>query len=293
MITLGKKKFEPTKMQIGVQSVAKAVSVILMVLGVIYCEVMYISVSEHAFPNGFLRIFAITGAMVSGISVLLLLLSKSYWFTEGVQLIFAYVFTGVEIIVIVLNVLVAFAINGGGQMDGWLQLWNTWGSPATPVFAIVGWMIIWQLDQGAKRRHRMTELEDSKIEAEADYQEEVASQKNNLRADFLSAVTEHLQAEMRSEYVKQQARIVAIEMAAEALTMVAGRRVAPRVVTEESSSLLPGPSQSALPEPASDKKTEELQPVSMAQTADAAPAPVPAKKKRGRPAKQAESTPIK
>lgn len=222
-----KQKIGLTPNQAGIRSAAMVCSILLLVAGVIYCEVMFLSMVEKAFPVGLLRVFATIGAVVGGASVLLLLLSKSYWFTEGVQLIFAYIFTGLEVILLVLNVILAFELNSG-HVDSWLQVWQTF-SPATPVIAIVGWTIIWALDAGSKRRHTETNMENDLHENELDYRSRVAGARNDLRHKYLTQIIADMEEEIQSAHIRGQGRLAASQMAADALTEVTGIPVAPRL----------------------------------------------------------------
>ncbi len=222
-----------SKNQVGVQAMAKTMSVLILVAGVIYCEVMFLSMVATAFPTGILRIFASIGAIVGGMSVLLLLLAKSFWFTEGVQLIFSYVFTGFEVVFLIANTVLAFELNSGKTVDSWLAMWETF-APATPVVAIVGWTIIWALDASAKRRHALTNIEDEEHEAELDYRRKVHQARIGLRDRFLAQVIADMEEDIQSDHIRGQGRVAASQLAAAALTEVTGVPVVPRLGSSSS-----------------------------------------------------------
>lgn len=209
---------------------AKVMSIIILVLGVIYCEVMYLSVVSVAFPPGLLRVFASIGAVVGGLSVLLLLLAKSYWFTEGVQLIFSYVFTGIEVLALIVNILVAFSLNDpASHPDAWIPLLNQYISPVTPVIAIVGWTIIWALDSSSHRRHAQTNMEDEQHTAELEYNKRVFEARNDLRHSYLTQIITDMREDMSSEHIRSQGRVAASQLAADALSEVTGMPISPRL----------------------------------------------------------------
>lgn len=219
-----------SKNQQGVRAMAKVMSIIILVLGVIYCEVMYLSVVSIAFPPGLLRVFASIGAVVGGLSVLLLLLAKSYWFTEGVQLIFSYVFTGIEVLALIVNILVAFSLNDpASHPDAWIPLLNQYISPVTPVLAIVGWTIIWALDSSSKRRHTQTNIEDEQHTAELEYNQRVFEARNDLRHSYLTQIISDMREDMSSEHIRAQGRVAASQLAADALSEVTGMPISPRL----------------------------------------------------------------
>lgn len=201
---------EMSKNAQAVRALAKTGSVLILVLGVMYCEIMYLSIVQAAFPNGFLRVFAAAGAVVGGLSVLLLLLSKSFWFTEGLQLVWSYIFTGLEVLALVANVLLAFEINSG-HVDEWLMVWKDF-SPATPVIAIIGWTIVWALDASAKRRHAATNMEDDQHEANLEFRGKVHTAVMDVKHLYLSQTVEYLKEEFHRENVQGNLRKVAIEI---------------------------------------------------------------------------------
>lgn len=288
MASTTKKGTEMSKNAQGVRTIAKVASVLILVLGVIYAETMYLSAVQSHFPEGILKIFAMIGAVVGGLSVLLLLLGKSFWFTEGTQLIFAYAFTGVEVLLMIMNILVAFEVNSGGVKDSWLQMADHYVSPATPVIAICGWIVIWSLDASSKRRHAAANLEDEQAEAEHEYNRDVALAGINLRRKFLTVVTSNMEEELETDHVKRQAKLAASRMAAETLSEVVGMPVAPRLSAGADIPALPSGAVAAKVEEANEANTVDADPpkskeLVLAQTGEMTPAaaePEPAAEER-------------
>src|SRR5436305_8281979 len=87
---------------------------VLVIVGVVgYSEVMFLQVIGRAFPDGFFKVVAMMGGVATGLSVLTLLLAKAYWFRPGSQLVAAWVFTCVEVLILLFNVLLSFALVSG------------------------------------------------------------------------------------------------------------------------------------------------------------------------------------
>src|SRR5271165_6171960 len=93
---------------VAMQQIVKWSGLVFIALGVLYSDVMFISMMLDAFPSGILRIAAIAGAMLTSVSIVFLLLGKSYVFRPGLQYIWAWFFTGIEVLVAVLNIIVSF-----------------------------------------------------------------------------------------------------------------------------------------------------------------------------------------
>lgn len=258
----------------AIRTLAKVGSVLILVLGVLYCEIMYLSVVEKAFPDGFLRVFAAAGAVVGGLSVLLLLLSKSYWFTEGMQLVWSYIFTGLEVLALVANVILAFEINGG-QVDQWLQVWKSF-SPATPVIAIVGWTIVWALDASAKRRHAQTNMEDGQHEANLEFSGKVHGAVMEVKELYLGQTVQFLRDEFNSHDVQNNLRKVAVEIHHDVLKEFTATPLNPGQETRQINSS--ASVEDKIIDAGAGSGAKKLEPVSLPQTAMAAvpPASVPA-----------------
>jgi signal transduction histidine kinase len=213
------------------QAVARIamVFVALIVVGVVgYAEVMYLQVMSKVFPDGILKIVAMIGAVATGMSVLVLLIAKSYWFRPGTQMVFAWIFTGVEVLVLVLNVLISFALESGGHVDSYLALWYSL-MPASPLVALVGWVLIISLDRSQQERHHAMEFEEEVAAAEREHQKQVHRARMQLRDSYLHSHVEYLRQEVDSPEVQEQIRYGASIMAAKELGELAGTHVAPRL----------------------------------------------------------------
>src|SRR5207249_5510444 len=101
------------KLSLNQQALARLAQVLvgLIIVAIVgYSEVMFLQIMAKAFPDGFFKIVAMMGGVATGLSVLTLLISKAYWFRPGGQTVAAWLFTAVEVLVLMLNVLLSFAL---------------------------------------------------------------------------------------------------------------------------------------------------------------------------------------
>lgn len=164
----------------------------LVVVGVvIYSEVLYLGIVSFLFPPGVLFGACILGAFATGISVLCLYAGKSHWFRPGSQLMTAWFFTGLEVLILILNDVLAMAIHQGGQLDQYLSLYRFF-VPAVPVIALIGWGILLFLDPARKVRHAHMEMEDRQQEQMLEFEQAQFEAQMEVRYKALGYMKEQL-----------------------------------------------------------------------------------------------------
>src|SRR6266566_348105 len=161
------------KDQLGASAKAWANSVVgiaFLIVGLvaIYGDVMFISLMWSAFPDGFLKVLGIAGAIVTSISIVALMVGKTTWFRPGGQLNWAWIFTFIEWGVSLMNAVVATLIAWHIPL-GYLDLYR-YVVPATPFVAAIGWMLLVYWSQDRKQLHARMEMDDKLMEAELDYE---------------------------------------------------------------------------------------------------------------------------
>ena len=193
---------------------------IVVIVGVVgYSEVMFLAVLSRAFPDGIFKVIAMIGGVATGLSVLTLLLAKAYWFRPGIQGLTAWAFTGVEVVILTLNVLLSFALSSGPlHPSDPLYTWYTF-CPSSPIFALVGWTVLIMQDQSQRERHDHMEMEDEKREAELQHERLVHRQSMKLRAKMVAAQSSYMDQYMESpdvqEVLKQGTQIMATQVLSE------------------------------------------------------------------------------
>lgn len=127
---------------------------------VIYGDVMFLTIMQDAFPDGILGTLAMAGAVMTAASALILPLALHYWFAPGLQYVVGIIFWLIDIAVLALNSMLAYAVATGSDV---LATWMPF-SPATPLLAVIGWGVLFLLDPSHKLRHAQAELESDLID---------------------------------------------------------------------------------------------------------------------------------
>ncbi len=141
---------------------------IIVGLVAVYGDVMFISLMWSAFPDGFLKILGLAGAIVTSMSIIGLMIGKTTWFRPGGQLNWAWLFTAIEWIVSLMNSLVATLIAWHVPL-GYLDYWR-YMVPGTPFVAAIGWTLLIYFSQDRQQLHKRMEMDDRMQAAELEYE---------------------------------------------------------------------------------------------------------------------------
>ncbi len=205
---------------------AKFIGMAVIVLVSLFGDVMFVSLMWSAFPQGFLLVLAVGGAFSTGISLIALVIGKNHWFRPGPQLVFAWCFTGAEVLVSCMNVIVA-AMVARNEPLGYLSYY-VMIVPVTPFLAMVGWIVIGFLDSERKELHERMEMQDHFRKAEMEQEKATHAAQMDLAAIFLKQQTAALQEEIDSPEIQQAIQRAAATLAAKTLQDLTGQYVSPR-----------------------------------------------------------------
>lgn len=207
--------------EVGASKVVKAF-VWLVVLGVVgYSEVLYLGIIGNLFPPGVLYVACLLGAFCTGISVICLYAGKSVWFRPGTQLIAAWGFTVVEVVVLVMNDILAQAIRQQATIDQYLSLYK-FCVPAVPVLALVGWGILFALDPAQKVKHARMEMADEQAEMQLQFEREQFDAKMEVQRQALDIMKQQLAAEIASQASIAHIQMGATRVASDAIKQLTG-----------------------------------------------------------------------
>lgn len=198
----------------------------IIALVVLYSDVMFVSLMWSAFPGGFLTVAAIGGAFATGISVIALVIGKSHWFRPGGQLIWAWCFTALEIAVSILNVVVSVLSANGGKL-GYLSAYLL-VAPATPIVALVGWIVILYLDKDRQQLHEEMEMEDDLAGAEREHKRQVHEARMELKRTALEQQKEYLKMHLSSADVQRVLSEGSYEITRGIVSEIVQRPIMPR-----------------------------------------------------------------
>lgn len=227
------KKWRISASEAGASKILKAF-VWLVVLGVVgYSEVLYLGIIGNLFPPGVLYVACLLGAFCTGISVICLYAGKSVWFRPGSQLIAAWGFTIVEVVVLVMNDILAQAIHQQAAIDQYLSLYK-FCVPAVPVVALVGWGILFALDPAQKVKHARMEMEDEQAEMQLQFERERFDATMDIQRQALEIMKQQLAAEIASQASLAHLQMGATRVASDAIQQLTGINPAAKQLTPPS-----------------------------------------------------------
>jgi len=160
---------------------------------VIYSDIQFIQVMWKSYPDGIAKIFSLIGAVATGASVMALIGAEAFWFSRGPQMVFGWIFTGLEVGIMACNVILGFELTGGiAKLDPFMGAY-LWLCPATPIVAALCWIMIFNLDEGQKARHDEREMQDDIAESDREHRMRVHESKMKLKSRYLESTTTYLE----------------------------------------------------------------------------------------------------
>jgi len=203
-------------MHSGGVGILKVFIYIIIALISFYGDAVFVWMNIGHYDSWIFQIFLVLGAFCTSASIMFLLLGKAYWFRPGNQLIIAYIFTGIEVFVNVLNIIVALNTNLG--IAGYWRIF----SPATPFVALIGWIFILQLDKAQRERHAQLEMEEQKNDSEREYELMVHEANMDLKYGYLDQTKQRLQAALNSPQAQSVIEQHAMNLTAQVLNEITG-----------------------------------------------------------------------
>lgn len=246
-----KKGTELTKNQKAVAILVKVI-VALIIIGVVgYCEMQFIQVIAVSLPPGFGKVFTLIGAIATGLSILTLIIAEAYWFSRGIQMVVGWIFSFLEVVIMVLNVLLSFEIAKHAALTDFWLIWENL-CPATPVLAAVFWVLIFNLDEGQKTRHDEREMQDDIAASDREHRMATHRAKMQLKASYLDSTAKYLEEYANDPSVQAALKAGALALATEELKNLTGI-ILPRHQKQE----LPEPNTAdSTPPPEPEKPTQ-------------------------------------
>lgn len=214
-------------MMAGVQGLA----FVIVVMGVVFGDVAFIWLFQNAFPDGIFRIASYIGVFATTLSVIGLFIGKTHWFRPGGQIIWAWVFAGIELTVVMVNTIAAFDVaRAGVLLDPALQMWVMYVSPATPLFAVIGWFLITWFSPERAMSHRRMEMQDKLAQQEIDFELATGMAQLEMKHHYLNAGQSYMQEELNAPHIQRQVEQAAANEMADVLGRMTGQHIIPRRV---------------------------------------------------------------
>ncbi len=180
--------------------IALAAIVVLSVSG--YGTVIYIQLMGRVFPSGPLQLACYMGAAANFLLMVVLLVGKFVWFRPGAHEVTSWLVTGVELLVAVLNMMLAFQL-ASGPVTGFMAAWS-YLAPVSPIFSMCGAIALIMTSTEMRRRHKAMEIEEEKEQSERELDLAMHLAQITTRSQYVQFVSKKLTEELNAPERQQE-----------------------------------------------------------------------------------------
>ena len=212
-----------------------AALVVLSVSG--YGTVIYIQLMGKVFPTGPLQIACYMGAAANLVLMVVLLVGKFVWFRPGAHEVASWIVTGVELLVAILNMILAYQLASGTAPTGFLAAWY-YIAPVSPVFSMVGAIVLIMTSSELRRKHHALEIEEQKERSAREFERSMHEAEMEVRYQYLGYVKNNLVEELNAPERQIEMKNHAAVLVTQVLSGISGLSSVPRL---SRGSALPAP----------------------------------------------------
>ena len=206
-----------------------AALVVLSVSG--YGTVIYIQLMGKVFPTGPLQLACYMGAAANLLLMLVLLVGKFVWFRPGAHEVASWLVTGVELLVVILNMILSYQLASGQPLQSLIAAWY-YLAPVSPVFSMVGAIVLIMTSSELRKKHHELEIEERKDRAESEFGMAMHTAEMEVKTQYLGFVknnlVEELNAPERQVEMKNHAKVLVTQV----LSGISGLSSVPRLVQD-------------------------------------------------------------
>lgn len=211
---------------VRVLMIGLAALVVLSVSG--YGTVIYIQLMSKVFPTGPLLIACYMGAMANLVLMLVLLVGKFVWFRPGAHEVASWIVTGVELLVAIMNMILAYQLASGKQPTSILAAWY-YLAPISPVFSMVGAIVLIMTSSELRKKHHALEIEEQKERAEREFDLAMHEAEMDVKHSYLGFVKNNLVDELNAPERQVEMQNHASVLVAQVLSGISGLSSVPRL----------------------------------------------------------------
>jgi len=206
-----------------------AALVVLSVSG--YGTVIYIQLMSKVFPSGPLQLACYMGAAANLILMLVLLVGKFVWFRPGAHEVASWIVTGVELLVVILNMILSYQLASGQPLQSLMAAWYYF-APVSPVFSMIGAIVLIMTSSELRKKHHELEIEERKDRAETEFGMAMHTAEMEVKTQYLGFVknnlVEELNAPERQVEMKNHAKVLVTQV----LSGISGLSSVPRLARD-------------------------------------------------------------
>src|ERR1700687_875386 len=214
-----------------------AALVVLSVSG--YGTVIYIQLMGKVFPTGPLQIACYMGAAANLVLMLVLLVGKFAWCRPGAHEVASWMVTGVELLVVILNMILSYQLASGQPLQSLIAAWYYF-APVSPVFSMVGAIVLIMTSSELRKKHHELEIEERKDRAETEFGMAMHQAEMEVKTQYLGFVKNNLVEELNAPERQIEMKNHASVLVTQVLSGISGLSSVPRL-SRGSQSALPAP----------------------------------------------------
>ena len=214
-----------------------AALVVLSVSG--YGTVIYIQLMGKVFPTGPLQMACYMGAAANLLLMLVLLVGKFVWFRPGAHEVASWLVTGVELLVVILNMILSYQLASGQPLQSLMAAWY-YLAPVSPVFSMIGAIVLIMTSSELRKKHHELEIEERKDRAESEFGMAMHTAEMEVKTQYLGFVKTNLVQELNAPERQIEMKNHAKVLVSQVLSGLSGVSSVP-LLSSGASSALPAP----------------------------------------------------
>jgi hypothetical protein len=187
--------------------------VVLSVSG--YGTVIYIQLMGKVFPSGPLQLACYMGAAANLVLMVVLLVGKFVWFRPGAHEVASWIVMGVELLVVILNMILSYQLASGQPLQSVIAAWY-YLAPVSPVFSMIGAIVLIMTSSELRKKHHELEIEERKDRAESEFGMAMHMAEMEVKTQYLGFVknnlVEELNAPERQVEMKTHAKVLVTQV---------------------------------------------------------------------------------
>ncbi len=171
--------------------------------------------------------------------MLVLLVGKFVWFRPGAHEVASWIVTGVELLVVILNMILSYQLASGQPLQSFMATWYYF-APVSPVFSMVGAIVLIMTSSELRKKHHELEIEERKDRAETEFGMAMHQAEMEVKTQYLGFVKNNLVEELNAPERQVEMKNHASVLVTQVLSGISGLSSMPRLSRRFRSGLAAG-----------------------------------------------------